>query len=107
MFGEQHAFGLEAAVCDRVAEQEAALFVGVAVQVEEGEELAPGLLQQRLHRVARGLEGQVGQMVESVQVLSQSVHAVMAVENAVRVEHGDDEEVELSSQFGSRVVVAG
>jgi len=45
VLGEQHALCLLPCVADGVAEQEAALFVGVAVQVEEGQQVAAGLLQ--------------------------------------------------------------
>lgn len=45
MFGEEHAFGLLASVVDGVSKQETALFVGVAMQIKESEELPAGLLK--------------------------------------------------------------
>jgi len=38
-------------------------------------------------------------MVEAVEILAQSVHAVVAVEDAIGVEDGDDEEVEVVPEF--------
>lgn len=37
-------------------------------------------------------------MVETIQVLAKTVHAIVAIEDAVRVEHGNDHEIEVFSQ---------
>ncbi len=66
MLGKQHALGLQASVSDGITKQEAALFVGVAVEVEKGEELLSLALHQGLYRVAGRLHRGVGEMVESV-----------------------------------------
>lgn len=105
MLGEQHALGLQASVSDGITKQEAALFVGVAVEVEKGEELLSLALHQGLYRVAGRLQCGVGEMVESVQVLPQGVHSVVALPDSIGVQHGHDQEVKLISHLNSLILI--
>lgn len=45
-------------------------------------------------------------MVESIEVLAEAVHSVVAVEDSVRVEHRNDHEVELSPELDCFWVIA-
>jgi hypothetical protein len=40
-------------------------------------------------------------MVESIEVLAEAVHSVVAVEDSIRVEHRNDHKVELRSELNS------
>lgn len=45
-------------------------------------------------------------MVESIEVLAEAVHSVVAIEDSIRVEHRNDHEVELRSELNSFRVIA-
>lgn len=45
-------------------------------------------------------------MVESIEILAETVHSIIAVEDSIRVEHRNDHEVELISELGGLRVVA-
>jgi hypothetical protein len=85
VLGEEDALCMQALVIYVVSEKEATLLVGVAVEVEEGEQLLPRVFNQSFDGVAGRLHGQIGQMIEAIQVLTQTIHAIVAIKDTIRV----------------------
>lgn len=49
---------------------------------------------------------EIWQMVESIEVLAETVHSVVAIEDSIRIEHRNNHEVELRSQLNCLRAIA-
>jgi hypothetical protein len=107
---EDLAFDLLHEVGEGVAVDEAALLgvMGVEVEVEGKPVVGYEMVRECLDAEDGGLQVPIGGDVEAVEVAAVGVHAEVAVEHAIHVDHGHHHEDEhLPQQVGPEVSLAG
>lgn len=85
MLCKKNVLSLEASIRNIIPIYEAALFISVAVKIEESINLSASILQKSFDCIAGGLKTEIRKMVKAVQVLSKAIHTIVPQPNTIRI----------------------